>query len=637
MGAAGSAGALRRRTSFAAGAATVLLAAMALVVIPAAPALAQPFPPATSAYRAVGPVRVLDTRTRGGTPLPAGSTVDVPIRSVAGVPAGAVAAAVTLAAADVLRPGFVTAWGDGARPQTSSLNLDAAGQTRTNFAIVPIAADGTIHLYTHAGGALVVDLTGVFVRTDASRAGRFVGVGPARLVDTRLQRAPLAPGEVRTIDVTPVGVPARADAVVVSFTGVGQRGWFAAWRAGDAWPGTSTVDVADASTPATATSIVPVRDGRIAVTSWRGGDVVIDVTGYMTGADAPSSSEGLFVPSAPTRLYDSREPASGGRPLGGGTTITERVPNADVAAALATSITAVDVETPGLMTVFAARAPMPGTANVSVARGQTVATGAITPNSSGGTNVFTLGTAHVVIDVSGWFTTAARVAPTPTADAAPVAATAPAPPGSFEFAMVGADGTIARWDPCSTVEVWVDFTDAHAGARDALAAALLQATLATGLSFRVHETDSREERHGTGTLTVLWQHRSEQPAFRDGTIGIGGGALGGGEIVEGWMYLDADSTVDVPGTERRLLLDLMLHELGHALGLAHVADETQVMFPFVSERGTYQQGDLAGLAALGMANGCTSARTMRAGFGADAHPASDHDHATEPLQVFESP
>ena len=457
-----------------------------------------------------------------------------------------------------------------------------------------------------------VDLTGVFVQADTSRAGRFVGLGPSRLLDTRVAHAPLAPGEVRTVDVTPVGVPARADAVVVSFTGVGQRGWFAAWRAGQAWPGTSTVDVARADVPVTATSIVPVRDGQIAITALRGGDVIIDVTGYMTGGDAASSADGLFVPSTPRRLYDSRDPATGGRPLGGGSTITERVPNSDVAVALATSITAVDVATPGFMTVFAARAPMPDTANVNVAAGQTVATGAITPNSADGANVFTLGTAHVVIDVTGWFLTSA---PREVAPAAPVSP-APAPAGSYTFAMVAADGTVARWDPCSTVEVWVNFADAHDGARDALAAALLEATLVTGLAFAVHETDSREGRHGPGTLTVLWQHDAEQPAFRDGTIGLGGGAFDAGEIVEGWIYLDAGSSVDVPGTGRSLLLDLLLHELGHALGLGHVSDGSQVMFPFVSERGTYQDGDRSGLATLGIGSGCAGTRTIRAGFAA---------------------
>src|SRR5262249_6108651 len=55
----------------------------------------------------------------------------------------------------------------------------------------------------------------------------------------------------------------------------------------------------------------------------------------------------------------------------------------------------------------------------------------------------------------------------------------------------------------------------------------------------------------------------------------------------------------------------VLHELGHLVGLAHVADPTQVMYPGGSAgvTGEYASGDLAGLARLGQAAcvppGCT--------------------------------
>ena len=45
---------------------------------------------------------------------------------------------------------------------------------------------------------------------------------------------------------------------------------------------------------------------------------------------------------------------------------------------------------------------------------------------------------------------------------------------------------------------------------------------------------------------------------------------------------------------------VVLHELGHLVGLGHVSDQTQLMFPEGSLATTaYAGGDLAGLARLG--------------------------------------
>ena len=85
---------LRRRTPFL----ILICAALGLVTLTAGTPTEVGAAAATTAFDAVGPIRLVDTRD-GGAPVPgAGATVVVPVRSHAGVPADAVAASVTIVA-----------------------------------------------------------------------------------------------------------------------------------------------------------------------------------------------------------------------------------------------------------------------------------------------------------------------------------------------------------------------------------------------------------------------------------------------------------------------------------------------------------------------------------------------------------
>ncbi len=54
--------------------------------------------------------------------------------------------------------------------------------------------------------------------------------------------------------------------------------------------------------------------------------------------------------------------------------------------------------------------------------------------------------------------------------------------------------------------------------------------------------------------------------------------------------------------------NLLLHELGHVVGLQHTSDRNQLMYPVLlgRARSGYRPGDLAGLRALGRSSGCVS-------------------------------
>jgi predicted Zn-dependent protease len=51
---------------------------------------------------------------------------------------------------------------------------------------------------------------------------------------------------------------------------------------------------------------------------------------------------------------------------------------------------------------------------------------------------------------------------------------------------------------------------------------------------------------------------------------------------------------------------LLLHELGHAVGLRHVSDDSQVMYPVIGKTSPagYAAGDRTGLAKVGRGAGC---------------------------------
>jgi hypothetical protein len=139
---------------------------------------------------------------------------------------------------------------------------------------------------------------------------------------------------------------------------------------------------------------------------------VVDVTGAFTGAGAPESAEGLFVPVSPVRLRDTRE---GGRIWGRGT--IELASPVAPAAALVTNLTVTRPDRAGYVTAYPAGTPRPLASAVNPSYAEhTLANLAITPTSTRGTAYYASSGTDLVVDLTGYFT------------GAPLAATeAPAP------------------------------------------------------------------------------------------------------------------------------------------------------------------------------------------------------------------
>ncbi|WP_432520584.1 matrixin family metalloprotease [Kineococcus sp. SYSU DK006] len=195
-----------------------------------------------------------------------------------------------------------------------------------------------------------------------------------------------------------------------------------------------------------------------------------------------------------------------------------------------------------------------------------------------------------------------------------------------------ADGaTAVAWDPCRPIHYVTRPDAAPAGAQELLHQALARVSTATGLHFvddgattegpSAQREPYQPERYGDRWAPVLITYVSaaEVPDIAATVIAQAGPVaitttqptawqrINGqpGEpvsvYVSGAVQVDAAQVADAltrPGGQE-LVRAVFEHELGHLLGLAHIDDPTQLMYPQTAEQYDYAAGDLTGLAALG--------------------------------------
>ena len=190
-------------------------------------------------------------------------------------------------------------------------------------------------------------------------------------------------------------------------------------------------------------------------------------------------------------------------------------------------------------------------------------------------------------------------------------------------------GRPARWDPCEPIRYvvqagWIP----HAGWKD-LDEALRRLSAASGLHFvsegETDELPSRDrpayqpERYGERWAPVLigWvPGETTDLGLGNGVQGVSMAVAVPGEraphLVSAQVVLDASRRLASgfgPGTTDG---EVLLHELAHAVGLGHVLDPTQVMYPqATNSESEFGAGDRAGLAALGAEAGCHPAPKAR--------------------------
>ena len=205
--------------------------------------------------------------------------------------------------------------------------------------------------------------------------------------------------------------------------------------------------------------------------------------------------------------------------------------------------------------------------------------------------------------------------------------TAPATSGAYAVLRIGKDGVPVRYNPCVDQRYVINPLHAPAGAVDEVRVAFDRLSAATGIRFvyagpttEAHgvfgRRDLTQDRYGSGWAPILvsWTSAAVEPLLAGGTLGYGGSTSywrGDSDeaYVTGEVVFDTDQSALAPGFGPGLTRgNLVLHEIGHVVGLDHITDRAQLMNASIhsgSPNG-FAAGDLAGLAALGARQGCVS-------------------------------
>lgn len=200
----------------------------------------------------------------------------------------------------------------------------------------------------------------------------------------------------------------------------------------------------------------------------------------------------------------------------------------------------------------------------------------------------------------------------------------PQPPAvasdSYRFLVTNEDGSPVGYSPCRPLHYVINAALAPPDAEGLVADAIAAMSRATGIMF-INDGATAEapsplrvpyqpEAYGNrwAPLLIAWTTPEQAPQLKGPVIGTGGSthfSYGDGpkSFVTGSLELDAPQiTEELDRAEGAAYATaVILHELGHVMGLEHVDDPAQLMYPEIGTPEGLAAGDLNGLQALGRA------------------------------------